>query len=156
MGRCCADCAYMDLNDTNSYGYYWCGYYRKYYPGSDSACSNYKDGNRSSGGCYITTIMCDILGYEDNCAYLNKLRAFRDDYLKNDVRYKDLLDEYDRIGVIISKKLSDDIDKVNIAKYILENFIKLVIKNIDNKEYHNAIDNYKKMVCFLKEKYRMT
>lgn len=39
MSYCCADCAKLNLNDTNSYGEYWCGEHHTYYPGSDNTCS---------------------------------------------------------------------------------------------------------------------
>lgn len=41
-GRCCADCVYMDLNDENKYGDYYCGKKQRYYPGGDSVCSNFQ------------------------------------------------------------------------------------------------------------------
>ena len=154
MGYCCADCAYMDLNDTNSYGDYWCGYYRKYYPGSDSACSNFK-GDGSSSGCYITTVMCDILGYEDHCFYLNKLRAFRDNFMRPNPKYSGLLEEYNIIGVLISNMILKDIEKFDIAEYIFNHYIKQAVDLIEIGKYSESINIYKQMVNFLKERYAL-
>ena len=152
---CCADCAYMDLNDSNSYGDYWCGYYKKYYPGGDSACSNFKDGNRDSngGGCYITTVMVDILGYEDHCTYLEQLRNFRDSFMKSNTNCKDLLNEYDSIGPIISEKIQKDSERKVISKYLFENYINKSIEALKKHDNWNAIEIYKSMVNFLKSRY---
>lgn len=153
---CCADCAYMDLNDSNSNGDYWCGYHRKYYPGSDSACSHFQDGNRSSGGgCYITTIICDILGYEDHCHYLEQLRNFRDNHMKLNSKYENLLIEYDDVGPVISKNIRNDKDNAIIANYIFENYIKPVASALECNEIEKAVNIYKTMVLFLKEHYNM-
>ena len=39
--KCCGDCLYIDLNDSNSWGDYYCGKKRKYYPAGDSACGEF-------------------------------------------------------------------------------------------------------------------
>lgn len=63
MSYCCADCIYMDLNDENSYGDYWCGRRRKYYPGGDSTCSDFKPRNKD---CHISiTVFENLRNSED-------------------------------------------------------------------------------------------
>lgn len=41
-GKCCGDCLYMDLNDSNRYGDYYCGKKGKYYPASDRTCGEFQ------------------------------------------------------------------------------------------------------------------
>lgn len=42
-GRCCGDCLYMDLNDEDDYGDYYCGRKRKYYPAGDKTCGEFEE-----------------------------------------------------------------------------------------------------------------
>jgi hypothetical protein len=41
--RCCGDCLYMDLNDENSYGDYYCGRKKRYYPAGDKICGEFEE-----------------------------------------------------------------------------------------------------------------
>ena len=41
-GKCCGDCLYMDLNDKDKYGDYYCGKKREYYPASDNTCGEFE------------------------------------------------------------------------------------------------------------------
>ena len=43
---CCADCDYIDKSETNSYGDFWCGHYRKWVSGGDSGCTYGKENSR--------------------------------------------------------------------------------------------------------------
>ena len=54
-----------NLYDTSNPDYIkgFCRYYRSYYYPTENACNHYlKRGGGSSSDCYITTIVCNILG----------------------------------------------------------------------------------------------
>ena len=154
MSYCCADCAKLNLNDQNSYGEYWCGERRTYYPGSDSICSYFV--NRNGDGCFITTIVVECLGYDDYCKYLETLRGFRDDVMKKDpVQYGLILDEYDKVGPVIAAAISNDPQRVNLAKELLEKYIKPVCLFVDKGKQKAAVDLYKEMVIELQGRYKM-
>ena len=38
---CCADCSYMDIDDENQEGHFYCKKYFAYYPGGKKACSDF-------------------------------------------------------------------------------------------------------------------
>lgn len=143
----CADCAKMNLNDENSWGEFWCGERCTYYPGSDSTCSYFVD--RGGGGCYITTIVVECLGYDDYCQYLMKLRAFRDQIMKKDAKYAELLKEYDEVGPQIAERIRQDADSKGLAQNLFETYIKPVCKLLDNHRYDEAVGLYKQMVTKL-------
>ena len=145
----CADCAKMNLNDENSWGEFWCGERCTYYPGSDSICSDFVA--RSSGGCYITTIVVECLGYDDYCQYLMKLRAFRDLVMKKDAKYAELLKEYDEIGPKIADRIRQDSDKTGVATNLFETYIKPVCDLLDDNRYDEAVRLYQKMVAELSD-----
>ena len=92
---CCA-CTYM--SEREDCGKYWCSEQREDRYANDAKCrsfceaygrSNYSRQNMynisadaSNSGCYLTTMMCQLLGYDDNNYYLNNLSYFRDNVMK--------------------------------------------------------------------------
>ena len=98
----CAACTYM--GESADYdGKYYCERKGERRYASDAKCysfceaysrSTYSRENmyensrqhQSGGGCYLTTAMCNILGYPDNNYYLETLRNFRDTVLQQDFK----------------------------------------------------------------------
>ena len=116
-------------------------------------CPIYKQ--EDSSGCYLTTIVCDILNKKDNDKVLNTLRNFRDNVLQKDKEYYDILKDYDIIGPIISSKISSDKDREIIAKYLYNAFLTPITENINNKEHSKAIKSYKTMTLYLINHYNL-
>ena len=95
----CMYCNNMDLSNRNDYGETYCKIKKKYFNPDSSVCNDHYDQCRESAFykeleneekqaeydnpslCYITTIVCEILGKGDNCYELNALRMFRDYYM---------------------------------------------------------------------------
>ncbi len=127
------------------------------YSRSNSARENmYSNSQSHSGsGCYLTTIMCEILGYPDNNYYLNTLRKFRDNTMKTNPNYFPLLYLYDFVGPLIADKLSKDQDKVIIAKTFFQKYIKESVDAIKENKEKSAINIYKSMTYALAEKYNI-
>lgn len=150
----CLDCAWLDMNDSNRWdsSEYWCSVRRYYVRPNSASCDKLKK-KGSTGGCYLTTAMCNILGFEDHCEVLDTLRAFRDDYMKNTDECKPLLEDYDNVGPVISKYLDEDTDRVQTSLVMLNSYIKPAIDFIDAKNYDAAIDVYKDMTLSLMEFY---
>ena len=148
---CCADCAKMNLNDQNRWGEFWCGERGHYYPGSDSICGYFVE--RGGGGCYLTTIVVDCLGYDDYCQYLQKLRRFRDHVMKKNKKYDDLLREYDHVGPILAHAIEADESKRNVAEALFQNYIRPVCDLLDKGRHDDAVALYKDMVVKLENRY---
>lgn len=158
----CIQCRYMDLSDKNDYGEAYCQLRGHYYDPYSSACGSleYSDSsyqNRESeynndSCCYLTTAMCKVLGYDDQCDYLEILRDFRDTYMMQKPECFDLLIEYEVIGPIISRHILQDKETANI---MLDNYIAKTIMLIKKGQYEQAINTYKAMVYFLKNKYNL-
>ena len=67
--------------DTNDSDKGYCDWYKTtYYP--DDSCKHYFKRGDYRSDCYITTIVCEILGYDDDCFVLNSLRNLRDNYIQ--------------------------------------------------------------------------
>ena len=155
----CKDCVSMDLNDRSPYdsNQAWCSERREYINPNSRACSNrfinddYKNPPSLDPPCYLTTIVCEILGYSDDCKILNTLRIFREEILKKDIKYHDLLCEYDIVGPVIAQSIRACIKPEVLANFLLITYIYPTVECIENKKYELAVNIYKYMVEELKK-----
>lgn len=169
----CAECTYLDISDGNSYGQFWCdkkserhlatdiecGYFCKAYSRYSSSINNaieFSNNHNTNSGCYLTTMLCNILKMDDNNIYLETMRTFRNDILQKNEKYKKLLVEYDIIGPKIANTLNNDPLKEKIANMYFFNYILIIKSFIDNKKYDEAIKNYIEMTNKLKNFYGIT
>lgn len=167
----CASCTYMGTHQYSG-GKYWCERKGEARFACDAKCydwieaygrSNYARENmyqyslqNSTGSsCYLTTVMCNILGYEDNNYYLQTLRTFRDTVLKQNVKYYPLLVTYDVIGPIIALNLSHDQNKEQIAKTMFTHYISKAVTAIEENKTSEATNIYVAMTNVLAEKYNI-
>ena len=166
----CAACTYLGER-ADSYGKYYCskkgdryacdpkcGSFCEAYGRSRSARENMYDNSKShqSGGCYLTTAMCNVLGYPDDNYYLQMLRTFRDNTLKTDTKYLPSLLTYDVIGPQIAEKLQQDNNKQEIATTLLTRYITPAINAIENNKVNEAVVIYTAMTTLLAERYNIS
>jgi hypothetical protein len=157
----CKDCLNMNLNDR----WYldkskaWCSARREYYNPNDRACSNHFQNdeyrNPSNTGCYLTTIVCDNLGYADDCKVLNTLRDFRENIMKKNEKYQSLLYEYDIVGPMIADNIRNSLKPIDLSKFLYESYILNVEKAIEEEKYDLAVIIYSYMVGKLKQAFGM-
>ena len=105
-----------------------------------SACPIYK--HTESSGCFITTIVCKILGKKDNDEILENFRNFRDNILQQNKKYYDTLKEYDIIGDMLVDCIENDRDKEKMASGVYRNILLPLNEKINNKEYDRAVNMY--------------
>ena len=143
-----------DKNDTEK-GY--CRVYKTtYWP--DDSCGNHKERYEAYSGCYITTIVCDILGFEDNCEVLTNLRKVRDKFMQKNDQYKKDLFDYDTIGPQIAKILNDDYQETKdktVATALYTNYLVPAANEAKENNYTGAITIYKKMTNLLKNTFKV-
>ena len=181
---CCGSCGRFEDKDkdipydTSNPDYIkgFCEHYRAYYYPTEDACNYYTKRSGGSGGCYITTIVCNILGYSDNCDVLNTLRDFRDNVLQKDKRYCGLLYQYDSVGPMIAGKIRESNSeglkydyyrkRSIMAEYlqssdktfvrgIYDSFLVPIVSFIKNGYHDKAVNQYIKMTHFLQECYEI-
>lgn len=68
----------FEREDVDNY----CVHYRKCYPYRDSCRDHWKESDKLSTGCFLTTACCTYKGLPDDCYELQALRKFRDTVLK--------------------------------------------------------------------------
>ncbi len=124
-----------------------------YYP-DDTTCSYYKskDNYVPGSGCFITTIVCDMLGFDDKCNILETLRSFRNNVMQKDSNYKDILFEYDTVGPEIAKSIIDEKD-YELINGMLDFYILPTVNLIRDKKYNEAVSRYKNMTKALENYY---
>lgn len=166
----CAACTYM--GESADYdGKYYCDRKGERRYACDAKCysfceaygrSNYSRQNmyensrsHQSSGCYLTTAMCNILGYPDNNYYLETLRTFRDTVLQQDFKYIPLLLSYDIIGPQIAYELEKDENKVEISTNLFNKFITAAVIAIENNKVNDAVNIYTAMTESLAERYNI-
>lgn len=112
-----------------------------------SECPIYK--HQESSGCFITTVVCDILGTKDNDKTLETLRNFRDNVLQKNKKYYHLLKLYDNMGPKIADAILHDSDNRKLSTFLFNDIIKPISKQIEQKNYDRAINNYELMMLSL-------
>ncbi len=164
---CCA-CTYM--SEEVDCGKYWCSRKGEDRYACDSRCydfceaygrSNYSRQNmyetskNAGSSCYLTTMMCQLLGYKDDNYYLNTLRSFRDNVMKKNGEYIPLLITYDVIGPVIAKKLANDSHGKEIAEVFFQQYITKSVEAIEEEKNKDAINIYIAMTNALAERYEI-
>lgn len=106
-------------------------------------CPTYK--YQESSGCFITTVVHNILGNPDDAKVLNDFRSFRNNILQKNPQYKEGLKEYDGIGPMIANCLVHDKDAKDMAQMTYQIDLLKVHKYYLQKEYDKAYVYYCKM-----------
>lgn len=166
----CASCTY--LGETCNYdGKYYCETKGEPRYASDAKCPNHCEAygrsnssrenmyaeseSHKSSGCYITTMVCAKLGFDDNCYHLNKLRYLRDK-MQNEPTDLPLLLMYDQVGPKIAKCIQDDENGDKLSYYVFKQYIDKAVAAIDDKNERLAKDLYVLMTQTLMNHYGIT
>lgn len=165
MADKCGKCLNIEWDNKEkwtSVDRYWCKEKRRYVEPTDSTCyafledkSQSNDGGYQPSGCYITTIIVDILGYEDNCEVLNILRNFRDTTLKANIEYLPLLFEYDQVGPIICEYIKKEKNNYRFCLGLLKHFLIPCVQAIKEEKIEDAIAIYQNMVMYLNDEFNL-
>ena len=164
MSKTCGECTYLNVNPGKGdlYGKFPCEKKYEWHLATDPECDRfctaydrdyctiqnahrYSQEHSSSGGCYLTTMLCNILRMPDNNIYLETMRDFRNNVLQKDEKYKSILVEYDIIGPKIAQFLESDPLKEKIAKKYLNTYIKPITNLINEQKFEMAISLYMTM-----------
>ena len=148
----CGSCQFFEFAGSQLKGY--CEWYKTYYYPDDS-CSHYRGPNYVAG-CFITTVVCNILGKDDDCEVLNDLRKLRNDFMQKDKKYHPLLLEYDAIGPEIAENIEieyqENEDKTLWQK-VYYSYLEPTARLVKENKFDQAITKYVDMVNSLKDYY---
>ena len=110
--------------------------------------------NNTSSDCFITTVVCNILGKKDNDKVLDSLRNFRDKVLQKDDKYKEILQSYDTVGPIISSFIINDKNREKISNGLYKEALLPISKLVEKKKYNKACEKYYIMTLMLINYYK--
>ena len=114
---------------------------------------SYSGGSGSSGGCFITTAVCDSFGKADDCYELTAFRNFRDNWLTLQNDGKNLIDEYYQTAPKIVEKINQLPNAAKIYKNIWNDYLKSCLNFIEHGENQKCKEIYISMVKNLKSKF---
>lgn len=173
MARTCSECTFMDFDkEYNCDGRFWCEYKCEYIYANSAECYkfceaysrassvarsyfDYSVGKQNRGGCFITTVVCDILNLNDHTPVLDCLRNFRNHVLQKETKYQEILATYDIIGPMIAQSLKNDSENQILASNLFTMKLIPIARLIDEKEYTTAIKEYTNMTNFLVNRYHI-
>lgn len=104
--------------------------------GVASAAKGTTTSSSESGGCYLTTAVCEWKGLPDDCEELTILRKFRDEFVP-----KNMVEEYYKVAPSIADKIRDD---AKLLQYVWNN-IQYCIDAIKHGHNQRALWQYKSM-----------
>jgi hypothetical protein len=149
-GKCPACGSYMhkcpQCNGTGRKGGYSC----KHCGGTGCICPHRHE---SKGGCFITTAAILALGKRDDCEELTAFRAFRDNWLLNQVNGHRLINEYYEIAPVIVNCIDSMLDSSEMYLAIWTKNLEPCYRLIQQDKNVEAYEQYKKMMEELKDKY---
>ena len=158
--KTCDDCAYFEYKPGFFIDYSSCLKHKRSTKRENTACKDFvpkKNGHSyKRSGFWITTFICNVLGISlDDNVYL-AMKDLREDFLEQDNKYKEILNEYDAIGPLICIKMRMEENVVGFANYLYNNFIKLSALAWNEGNADEAYQIYLNMFELLKEKYGFT
>lgn len=109
-----------------------------------------------SSGCFITTAVCKALGETDDCAVLNCLRDFRDNFISKNTEGEKLIIEYYRVGPDLVRCIEKCGDANEIYIGLWSDYILPSCAEIHNGNSEKAELIYIDMVKMLCEKFNIS
>ncbi len=107
----------------------------------------------NSGGCYITTAICQWENKSDDCYELTQFRQFRDVWLKEHLYGEELINIYYSNAPLIVACIDKDADKDNIYELLKTKFLSSCLAYIEKKNYPMCLCVYIEMVVAMVKKY---
>lgn len=110
---------------------------------------------RTSGGCYITSAVCERRGEADDCEMLTRFRAFRDNWLVNQPGGAEDVQEYYRTAPAIVDAIHSNERCNDILDGIYLNYLKPCFDLLDKGDYLSCRQVYTQMVRDCEASYLM-
>ena len=107
----------------------------------------------SSGGCFLTTATCRVMGYGDDCEVLQAYRNYRDTILANDIDGPDIITQYYKIAPEILRRIDRLSDPMAVYTKMWNEYLLPGYHLLHEKKYDDAKKLYIKLVTRLMDEY---
>lgn len=160
----CRSCDRYDVNCRDCFNDGYCSYHEQHVDADSCECSRYsneddrrdeEDDERDSGGCFLTTMTCLILGEPDDGPTLTTLRGFRENVLRKEMRFAPILEEYEVLGPRIAERLWSDPDRERAAASLMAEHLTPVLEAVRAGQTETAVERYRAMVRMLQQRYAL-
>ena len=111
---------------------------------------------KQKSGCFITTVVVDYMGYEDNCEVMTKLRGYRDQWLAVSPGGIELIREYYETAPTLVEKLKKSVYYAEICRELWDTYLLPCVGMINDNQLTQCRDHYIKMVHTLEQRLRIT
>lgn len=149
----CRSCKYYEYDVDSPWPV--CKLHRFHFEHDYTPCSDYvsSSSGSSSGGCYITTAVCNSFGKPDDCYELTLFRGFRDGYLAGTENGENLIAEYYRTAPEIVKTIDMLPERDEVYSKIWQQYLSKCLEYIQDKELEACKALYIKMMRCLERLY---
>ena len=157
-GGCCGSCVHLNINDyVGTKDRCKCTLRGGYHDLHERSCSKYdydkyRDYYDLNHRWHIVSAIFNKLNLNDEYECINLLHNFRINFLENDSKYLDLLEEYDIIGPVIAECLTNDDNSILLCKNLIRHYLVDILDLIRNDENEKALSKYMEMftiLCFI-------
>lgn len=103
--------------------------------------------NSLDDSCFITTAVCEQFGWTDDCAILQTLRSFRDNFMRKDPELVPFVEQYYAEAPEIVRIINtfDPLSKTDVYTLIYEDFILPAVREIEAGNNHSAYEIYREL-----------
>jgi hypothetical protein len=110
---------------------------------------------QSGGGgfCWITTCVCETMGWGDSCDELMTLRKFRDTYMRETPERSTLVSDYYALAKQIEPALKADPKRQHYQFMLYHRFIMKAVLAVKHDEPAEALRLYQAMVADVRARY---
>lgn len=98
--------------------------------------------NIDTDDCFLTTVCVQHKGLEDDCAELQTLRSFRDNFIRKSADGANLIDKYYKIGPRVVKKIKSNANRGIILEGMYTDLVLPTIALIEAGKLAEAKDYY--------------
>lgn len=99
-----------------------------------------------SGGCFVSTACCEVMGLRDDCEELQTLRHFRDAYLLASREGEKEVEAYYANSPRVLEKIRSEANSKETFRRIYHELVVPTVKMIHRKEYAAAHSHYSTFV----------
>ena len=114
----------------------------------------YDSSRNSSGGCFITTAVCEYFGREDDCYELTVLRSFRDNWLAEQKNGKLEISLYYACAPKLVEKMKSSTDYAATCEELMNNYIRPCVELIKRHKEEECRQLYIKGLQYMLNKYQ--
>jgi len=105
-----------------------------------------------TGGCFITTAICNEFGKPDDCYELTTLRKYRDEWLAKQTDGTALIREYYAVAPFLVKMIDRQLNHQEIYRFLNAKYLLNCVSLIEKGLFETCKETYMQMVEWLKVK----